>query len=53
MNRFHFIACLCIYIYEYVLTLQEVNTLVRGVWSLSVDTDERNIFLCCNTALLY
>ena len=23
------------------------------VWSLSVDTDERNIFLCCNTALLY
>ena len=25
----------------------------QGVWSLSVDTDERNIFLCCNTALLY
>ena len=30
MNRFYFIACLCIYIYEYVLTLQEVNTLVNA-----------------------
>ena len=30
MNRFYFIACLCIYIYEYVLTLQEVNTLVKA-----------------------
>ena len=30
MNRFYFTACLCIYIYEYVLTLQEVNTLVNA-----------------------
>ena len=30
MNRFYFIACLYIYIYEYVLTLQEVNTLVNA-----------------------
>lgn len=28
VNRSYFITCLCIYIYEYVLTLQEVNTLV-------------------------